>query len=108
VHRLVERETNLGLEVTALLGARSLLSTAAEERGEDVAEVGGEATAREATAAAGKAPGAEPGEAAAGVVLLALLGVRERVVGLLDLLEALLGLLVVRIAVRMPLPRQAG
>jgi hypothetical protein len=103
VHRLVEAEANLGLEVAALLDSRALLPAATEERGEDVAEIGSEAAAREP---AGKAPGAEAAEAAARVVLLALLGVRERVVGLLDLLEALLGLLVIRVAIRMPLPSE--
>src|SRR5262249_19578953 len=105
VHRLLEGEANLGLEVAAPLGSRTLLATpAAEERGEDVAEVG------EAAAPAGKTsprtpPAARPeaAEHPAGVVLLPLLGIRERVVGLLDLLELLLGLGVVGVPVRVPL-----
>ena len=58
--------------------------------------------ARRAAAAAA----AEAGEAAAGVVLTALLGVGERVVGLLDLLEALLGRVVARVRVGMVLARE--
>ena len=81
-------------------GACRGAAAAPEDGREDVAEVGGEAAAAEPRAAA------EAGEHAAGVVLLALLGVRERVVGLLDLLEALLGLRVVLVAVGVVLARQ--
>ena len=56
----------------------------------------------EAKAAAGAAA-----EHAAGVVLLALVGVGQHRVGLLDLLEALLGLRVARVRVRVPLARKA-
>src|SRR4029077_15453733 len=46
VHGLVEGEANLGLEVSAAQLARALLlASASEEGGEDVADVGGEATA---------------------------------------------------------------
>jgi hypothetical protein len=38
VHRLVEAQANLGLQVAAPLLARALLAPA-EERGEDVAEI---------------------------------------------------------------------
>ena len=64
----------------------------------------GEAAA--AGPAAGNAAAAEADEHAAGVVLLALLGVRERVVGALDLLEALLGRRVVGVAVGVVLARE--
>ena len=66
---------------------------AAEQVGEDVAHVGGVEVevAKAAEPAAGPAAGRERARAA--VVLLALLGVAQHVVGLGDLLEALLGLL---------------
>jgi hypothetical protein len=59
VHRLIEGETDLGLEVAAVRSARTLFASAAEERREDVAEVGGDAPPREAAtreAAAEAAP----------------------------------------------------
>src|SRR5690606_24874823 len=62
------------------------------------------ATGRSAREAAEILPG--EGVAAAAVVLLALLLVAQRVVGLLDLLEALGRLRVVRVAVRVVLARQ--
>ena len=57
------------------------------------------------------APGSGPAGAAEDaradlVVLLALLRIREDVVGALDLLEALLGRLVARVLVRVVLPRE--
>src|SRR5690348_9322117 len=58
VHRLLEREPNLGLEIAAALLARPLLA-AAEEGGEDVPEVGGEASTAGTREAAGKAAGSE-------------------------------------------------
>src|SRR5207248_2023598 len=72
----------------------------AEQVAEDVPEATGERAGVEASAA-------EAGErAAAAVVLLALLGIREHIVGLRDLLEALLRSLVARVAVRVVLARQ--
>ena len=58
-----------------------------------------------AAAAAGP-PAAAEAEQRAAVVLLALLGVAEDVVGGLDLLEALLGPRVARVAVRVELARE--
>ena len=55
---------------------------------------------------AGPAAPPKPANMPAGVVLLALLGVRERVVGLLDLLEALLGRAVAGVAVGVVLAGQ--
>src|ERR687887_296725 len=82
VHRLVEAEADLGLGIAPTLLARPLLATTTEERGEDVAEVGGEAATT-------------PREAA---------GAREAASA--EAREALLGLLVVRVAIGMPLPGQ--
>ena len=53
-----------------------------------------------------KPPPPAAAEHAAGVVLLALVGIRQHRVRLLDLLEALLGLLVARVRVRVPLARE--
>src|SRR5205814_131305 len=73
-------------------------TTAAEQVGQDVSHRGGiEVEVAEATKAAARAAGRE--RAGAAVVLLALLGIAEHIVGLRDLLEALLGLLVVGVAV---------
>ena len=110
--RLLEAQRDLGLEVAAALGARSRgarrassrtprpapPAAAAEQVGEDVRE-------RARVEAAARAAGARrPGAAGervepAAVVLLALLRVAEHVVGVLDLLEALLGLGVAGVAV---------
>ena len=105
--RVLEGEVDLGLEVGATAGPLARLTAAedvaeASEEVRDVAEVEVEVPA--AAAAAGKS-GAPVGRAE-GVVLLALLGVREHVVGALDLLEALLGLLVARVRVRVVLARE--
>ena len=89
---------NLGLEVAAAR-RRGLAAATAEDGREDVAEVGGEGAG--ATPAPTEAP-----EEPAGVVLLALVGVGERVVGLLDVFETLLGSGVVRIAIRVVLAGQ--
>ena len=70
----------------------------AEEAGEDVPEVRGEAAACPGARAA-----AEAGEHPARVVLPPLLGIGQRVVRRLDLLEALLGLPVAGITVRVVL-----
>ena len=109
---LREGDLRLDLEIAALLRARApreprpaaagrAAAAAVEEVREDVAEPA-RVEAAEA-AAAGGAPGRPE---AAPVVGLALLGIREQVVGLLDLLEALLGLLVVRVAVGVVLADQ--
>ena len=96
LHRLLEGERDGGLEVAPALrgglGAVGLAAARAEDPGQDVRE-GAEVGRR--GPAAGAARGAA-GEEPAAVVALALLGVREHVVGLGDLLEALLraGLLV--------------
>ena len=113
VDRLVEAEADLGFEVAAahLLRLRpAAAAAAAEEVGEDVAEVDA------AEAAAGTAgpngppppgpPPPKPPNIPPGVVLLALLGIGERVVGALDLLELLLRRRVVGVAVRVVLARQ--
>ena len=109
LHRLVERDVHLGLQVAAALGpvGRAPADPAgAEEVGEDVPDPA------EAAKAAGAAAGPERArieaaeDPAAGVVALALLGVGQNVVGLLDLLEALLGRLVALVAVRVVLPRE--
>ena len=112
--RLVEGDRDLRLEVGAALGARASAAAPGRRRrrappnevGEDVAHRGGVEVevAEAAEAAAGPAAGREG--AAAAVVLLALLGVAEHVVGLGDLLEALLGLLVAGVAVGVVLARE--
>ena len=101
LHGLLERQRHLGLEVAAAHRLRARSAAAPEEGGEDVAEVGGKPAARAGCASRAALP--EAREHAAGVVLLALLGVGEGVVGLLDLLELLLGLLVAGVAVRVVL-----
>src|SRR5919106_38232 len=103
---LLERELHLGLEIPATSGlGGGLATTAVEDAREDVAEIGREATCARAAggSTAERAAAAEPGEHTPGVVLLALLRVGQRVVGLLHLLEALLGPRVVLVAVRVVL-----
>jgi hypothetical protein len=113
VHRLLEAQRHLGLEISpALLGARpgsagaiaSTAAGAAEDVREDVAEVARERTRIEAPRAAGGAEAAE--RPAPAVVGLALLGIGEDIVRLRDLLEALLRLLVAPVAVRVVLARE--
>src|SRR4051794_7519481 len=113
IDRLGERDLRLDLEVAAGLGPRPAPATpaataaatrpaalAAEQVGQDVAEAARvEAAEAAALTAAGRAE-------AAAVVGLALVGIAQQVVGLLDLLEALLGLLVVRVAVGVVLTDQ--
>src|SRR5206468_2490694 len=108
LQRVFERERDLHLDVvaalTALFGPAAAYA-AAEHPAEDVAQV--------AQIPEVEPLGGVPREPAAGsrtsvggaerVVLLPLLGVREHVVRVLDLLEALLGLLVARIRVRVVL-----
>ena len=101
VHRLVEGQPHLGLQVGAADGC-----AAAPCRGRRRWRRCRRCRRLNPPAAAERAPAAEAREHAAGVVLLALLGVRERVVGLLDRLEAVLGLRVVGVAVGMVLAGQ--
>jgi hypothetical protein len=93
----------------ARAGAGAALGRApAEQVRQDVAEVAGVEAAEAALARAGAGARASAGaeEDAAAVVLLALVGVAQDVVGRLDLLEALLGRGVVRVAVRVVLAGQ--
>ena len=108
--RLLEGDRDLGLEVAAALGAgaaragaprAAAAAAAAEEVGEDVAR-----SEPASKPPAPPPPGPPPANDAAAVVLLALVGVAEDVVGRRDLLEALLGLLVARVAVRVVLARE--
>src|SRR5204863_576196 len=111
VHRLRERDRDLGLEVAAALLARAARTSsarpagtpAAEQVGQDVAEAADVEPEAGALAAGGAATAAHA-EHRATVVLLALVRVAHDVVGGLDLLEALLGLGVVGVAVRVVLP----
>src|SRR5439155_1307151 len=101
--RVLEREPHLDLEVApASAPLLLLLAAASEEAAEEVAQVGEVEPLRVEAEATGPGPGAVL--AAEAVVLLALLRVREHVVGVLDLLEALLRLGVARVRVRMVLP----
>ena len=109
--RLLEGDRYLCLEVLSALGTgfgprAATARRPSEEVGEDVAHAGGVLEV-EVPKAPEPAAGAGVRErAAAAVVLLALLGVREHVVGLGDLLEARLGLLVVGVAVGVVLARE--
>jgi hypothetical protein len=91
--RLLEGQRDGGLEVLAALRRGLGAGAAVGGRVEDVAEDVAPAAGRGAATAAGAAPeGIAAGEdGAAAVVLLALLGVAEDVVGLRDLLKALFG-----------------
>ena len=88
LQRVLERDVHLGLEVGAALGlgralpAEAAARAAAEEAAEEIAEVE-VLELRSATAAEGPAPVRRPEL----VVLRALLGIGEHVVGALDLLE---------------------
>src|SRR5579875_1047136 len=101
VERLFERDLEIVAQVAAAqVGA--LLAAAhelAEHLVEDVGESGAEARA-EAEIAAARAPAGLEGGVAEAIVGGTLLLVLEDVVGLVDFLEALLGLGVARIAVR--------
>ena len=112
LHRLLERDVHLGLEVAAALGrvapARTAAraAAAAEQVGEDVGEAAEPAGAGRPAGAASaperaRVEAAE--DAAAGVVALALVGVGQDRVRLLHLLEALLRRLVAGVAVRVVL-----
>ena len=96
---------HLGLEVAPALAARGPLLPLRLNKVEKMSP------RSEAKPPPGNPPGAaraaaEAAESAARVVLPALFGIRERVVGLLDLLEALLGLAVVGVPVGVPFARQ--
>src|SRR5207253_2533664 len=107
LHGLVEADRDRRFQVATALGTRTLRAArptaaraaAPEQVGQDVlepAEVGcGEAARAAGAAGAGAAHAEDP----AAVVLLALLGIADDVVGRLDLLEALLGARVVGVAV---------
>jgi len=104
--RVLEGEAHLGLEVGAAppcrLGSRPApeAPAAAEEVAEEPTQVAEVEVARDVPASRVAAPTVGRAER---VVLLALLGVREHVVGCLDLLEALLGGGVAGVAVGMVL-----
>src|SRR5690606_14574158 len=113
--RVVEVEVQLGFEVLAAVGpgaarrARRPPPTAAEQTAEEIAEI----LDPEACGARTGAGATRPAEHAAGgpepanlVVLLALLGVADHVVGGGHLLEALLGGPVARVVVRVVAARQ--
>ena len=101
LERVLERDPHLDLDVRPALAAlraaaaAAAAASAAEEPAEDVAEVEvAEVDVGRPRPAVGRAEG---------VVLLALLGIGEDVVGLLDLLEPLLGLGIARVVVRVVL-----
>src|SRR5690606_33153011 len=111
---VLERQVQLGLEVAPPVGAGApagprARAGAAEQATEDVAEVAQVLEPEAAGPCAGAPAGetcAHGPEAADLVVLLALLGVADHVVGGRDLLEALLGGLVARVGVGVVLARE--
>src|SRR6185369_3720660 len=113
LERVLERDVDRHLDVAASLTAPALRGAARcarvpEDAPEEVAqvpEVADVARPIEVAPRPGPAGAAEDTRTDL-VVLLALLGIREDVVGALDLFEALLGRLVVRVLVRMVLPRE--
>src|SRR5439155_23476147 len=92
----------VGAEAAKPAEAAELAEDFLELRGIDLGAAAGAAAPVE-SGAAGRLAGADEAEA---VVLLAFLLVAEDVVGVLDFLEAGLGLLVARVAVGVVLPRQ--
>ena len=109
LHRLVERNVDLGLEVAAALRpvARAPPGAGragAEQVGEDVPDPAEAAESGCARPERARVEAAE--DPATRVVLLALLGVGQDRVGLLDLLEPLLGALVALVAVGVVLARE--
>src|SRR2546430_10978250 len=103
LERILEREVDLDLEATPTLSTRLGSSSAAvaEEASEEIAEHAEDQVAEVDVTAIGSSASVRGAE---GVVLLALLWIGENVVGALDLLEALLGGGIPRIAVRVVLP----
>src|SRR6516162_11565275 len=116
VDRIAERQRGLRLHVRAAPGPALRGAAAAEDPGEDVAEpVAGLARAAEQVAqvepaepAAAPAWGRHSEHRACFVVLLALLLIRQHVVRLGDLLEALFGVGVPLVRVGMVLPREVA
>ena len=111
--RLLERHGHAGADalaplgrvgVTALLAAKAAAEKAAEDIAQ-IAEVKAARTAIRAAACARAVAGVDAREAEL-VILGPLLGVRENLVGLVDLLELLLGLLVTGVHVRVVLSGQ--
>ncbi len=127
-HGLVEAERDLGRRVLALdrtaprsSGAARCRRRAAEQVGEQVAEPAAAARAEQVGHVEGRAAGVPAGVVAAAgpiaaavaaeqrprlVVLLALLRIRQHVVGLGHLFEACLGLGVARVLVRVQVTRE--
>src|SRR5204863_7184318 len=108
LHRLLERDVDIRFEISPALGTRSAAragAAGAEQVGEDVADPA-EAAEAATAAAEGVRVEARAEDPAARVVALALVGVGQDGVRLLDLLEALLGRRVARVLVRVVLPRE--
>jgi len=110
--RLLERDGHAGADALAPLGRVGVppllaAESAAEEAAEDVAQIAEVEAARAAVCAACARPvaGVNAREAEL-VVPRLLLRIAEHLVGLVDLLELLLGLLVAGVHVRVVLPRQ--
>jgi hypothetical protein len=103
VRRLLERN----LQVVAQVGAAKDRGTAAASAAEDLAEDVAEDVAESAHAAAARRRLRIDAGVPELVVGGALVRVRQDLVGFLRLLEMLLGLRIVRIAVRMPLHSEA-
>jgi hypothetical protein len=99
VRRLLQRELQVVAQVCAAEHGRAVAAPATENLAEDVAEDVAE-TAHAAGGAGGMRVDAGMAELVVGG---ALLPVGQHLVGFLRLLEVLLGLGVVRIAIRMPL-----
>ena len=107
LERVLERDADARLEVGAPLGLRSPRPLAAPEERAEVAEQVGEVAEIDVLGSGRRPDRTRPAARgrcrAEAVVRLALLGVREDVVGGLDVLEPLLRGRVVRIAVGMEL-----
>jgi hypothetical protein len=112
LERVLEGEIDLHLDVAAALGAGSsrarpaAAAAAAEDAAEEIAEVAEITDVEVAEVDVATLEAAAPVRRAEGVVLLALLRIREQVVGALDFLEPLLGRGVARITVRVVLARE--
>ncbi|GAB7545643.1 hypothetical protein CS8_053260 [Cupriavidus sp. 8B] len=105
-HAVAQVGAAVHLRAAATASAASLAALLAKNIAEDVAEGFGETAVPLAAAAeAARHVGVDAGMAVL-VVGGLLLGVREHLVGLFDLLELLFGILAVRIAVRVVLHRQ--